>query len=134
MVTYRAELDPEEIREYSPDLLRLPAYKGKCDAEEEYRECHMNAAQIERKARDLGVLDVLDFSVTVASVKEECMKEDISALAQGIAAQYGHLKNPTHQVIERDWTFFDFFPGSTEIHYRIFTRREIREGSRFEHY
>lgn len=126
MTTYRAELNAKEIEEYSPNLLHLPAYKGKCNAEEEYRECYMDAAQIERKASNL---DIEDVRFTVASVKEECMKEDISALAQEIAAQYGHLKNPTHQVVEVDWTFLDFRPGSTEIHYRIFTKREIREGT-----
>lgn len=91
-----------------PALLQIPAYRGKCDASEESIEGYLSHREMDTLTRDI--------------------QERLLELANHIAQKYEHLKSPTHQVIEVDWTVIDQSPETAEFRYKIVTKREIREG------
>lgn len=69
---------------------------------------------------------------TIYNLKEELIRKDLSLLGQVIAIIYrskiGHdiPYEELYQVVEIDWTYRDLYPGGTQIHYEIFTKRDIR--------
>lgn len=67
----------------------------------------------------------------VSLLKESFIRNDFALLGQIISSVYRNkikskgLEGELFQRVEIDWTFYDFFPGNTRIHYEVFTKRDI---------
>jgi hypothetical protein len=68
---------------------------------------------------------------SIPSLKEELIRKDLFLLAGLVASIYqSKIKRDIaydrlYQVVEIDWSYQELYPGDTEIHYEIFTKREI---------
>jgi hypothetical protein len=72
---------------------------------------------------------------TTIDLKEQWIHRDIVSLGDRISEIYiakliglkitDFFSDRLYQVVEIPWTFNDLHPGDTEIHYEIFTKREI---------
>lgn len=131
-------------------VLHIPEIRGQCNCDEIAIERHLTQDDIAKdeaiaKANWDGINRLfgddiegpVDFSVTIADVKEKYIRLDIAELSEiAHKAFIEQLNNwgifldkievfPSDivQIVEIPFMFLNLKPGDTEIHYKIFTKR-----------
>lgn len=80
-------------------------------------------------------------SESIVDVKEYYVKQDLHLLVDLVDKYFRHeserinidldnLPDDTFQIVEIDFTMIDLYPGDTEIHYRLYTKRGIGRRAR----
>lgn len=133
-------------------LLMIPWRPSKCEANEISIERHLDEAAIEHKAaiktanwnginrlfgngQDQPVIPFLQ--EIAAEIKEQSIQQDITELGEMVQEVYlkqlvklgirpADASTRVEQVIEVDFTMLDLYPGDTQIHYKLYTKRELR--------
>ncbi len=137
---YPTELNITD-KEFTPDLFEMlpytiPGRPGNCALAPLFMIVRrLTCDQIEKEMN--SARQSLNFSESVSVIKEYYVKKDVHLIIAMLEVYYVSwlkelnidlLKIPDNlvQIVEIDVTMQDLYPGDTEIHYSIYTKRELR--------